>query len=368
MARGLAIVGMLAAHVGPTHLESLSGRVYALLVDGRASVLFMLLAGVGAALLTTSRSTSRLQGRLRLLWTALLLLPLGLALQTLEITVNVILVTYAGLFTLAALGPANAPRVQLILFLLSATLGPLIFLAGTILAPEVFNRAPLRWGDPLPELLHGLFLSGPFPVITWGAPFFLGMWLGQRDLSRIALRDRLIVLGGALAVIAPLVAGGLKRVFGTADPGSGGRVLVTAPEGIGPSAAGTLADQPPGLPWLQLLDATPHSQMPFWLWGSLGSALLVLGLSLALAEQWERTTRPLVWLGQAALSVYVGHLVALHFWREALVSQTIGEALLSLVLMLAIALPLIRLGRLYLRRGPLESLLTGPWTLASRAR
>ncbi len=367
MARGLAIIGMLAAHVGPTDLESLSGRVYALLVDGRASVLFMLLAGVGASLLTTSRSTGRLQGRLRLLWAALLLLPLGLALQTLDLTVNVILVTYAGLFTLAALGPANVPRVQLILFLLSATLGPVVFLAGTIMAPEVFNRAPLRWGDPLHELLHGLFLSGPFPVITWGAPFFLGMWLGQQDLSRIDLRDRLIVLGGALAVIAPLLAGGLKRGFGAADPASGGRVLVTAPEGIAPSA-GMPADPPPGLPWLQLLDTTPHSQMPFWIWGSLGSALLVLGVCLALAERWERATRPLVWLGQAALSVYVGHLVALHFWREALVSRTIGEALLSLVLMLAIALPLIRLGRLHLRRGPLESLLTGPWMLASRGR
>jgi hypothetical protein len=83
LARFLAIAGMLAVHVGPTTLVDPAGRVYAELTHGRASILFGLLAGVGVSLLASSRTATLWQTRIRLLWHAALLLPLGLWLQSL---------------------------------------------------------------------------------------------------------------------------------------------------------------------------------------------------------------------------------------------------------------------------------------------
>src|SRR5690606_28996784 len=94
LARALAIIGMFAAHVGPTYLESPAGRLYAL-PHGRASVLFVVLAGVGVSLLAGSRSKGLAEARRRLLGRAWWLLPAGLVLQALKHGVLVILQTYA---------------------------------------------------------------------------------------------------------------------------------------------------------------------------------------------------------------------------------------------------------------------------------
>lgn len=54
LARGLAIIGMVIVNVGPTEVESLLQRIY-LLPFGRASVLFVVIAGVGMGFLLRSR-------------------------------------------------------------------------------------------------------------------------------------------------------------------------------------------------------------------------------------------------------------------------------------------------------------------------
>ena len=68
---------MLAVHVGPTDIETPIGRAYAA-PHGRASILFMLVAGVGVTLFAASRRTSPADTRLTLLWRAAVLLPLGM--------------------------------------------------------------------------------------------------------------------------------------------------------------------------------------------------------------------------------------------------------------------------------------------------
>ena len=68
---------------------------------GRSAPLFTLLAGVGVALLASSRSRSVADARFTLTWRVAVLLPLGLALQNLDHGVYVILADYAPLYVLA---------------------------------------------------------------------------------------------------------------------------------------------------------------------------------------------------------------------------------------------------------------------------
>jgi len=96
---------MVIIHFGPNPIpDTAFGNLYEV-PHGRASVLFVLLAGVGVPLLAAGRSDDgrRWQARGRLLFRAALLLPLGLWLQGLDHGVLVILQYYAVYFLLAAL-------------------------------------------------------------------------------------------------------------------------------------------------------------------------------------------------------------------------------------------------------------------------
>jgi uncharacterized membrane protein len=251
LARALAIVGMLAVHIGPTHLTDVAGRLYAL-PHGRASILFVLVAGIGVSLLAASRTRSLAAARWRLAWRAALLLPLGLLLQDLDHRVFVILPTYAALFLVAILALRLPDRALLALACALALLGPVAVLLGSTAYPEAFARRAAAWSDPA-SVPYRVF-AGPFPLPVWSAPFLLGMWLGRRDLRSQATRIALVLGGAATAALAPAAASLLAGVVGRPR---------RRPRGT------------------RCCIAKPHSQMPPWLIGSMGSAALVLGCSLA---------------------------------------------------------------------------------------
>lgn len=329
---------MLAVHIGPTDVEGAAGRLYAA-PHGRASILFGLVAGVGVTLLARSRAASLGSARLKLAWRAAVLLPAGLALQLLDHGVYVILQDYAVLFVLAIVLAPAGDRWLLGLAAASATLGPLAYLWGRMTDPEGFQREVVAFGEPAGEILHGLLLSGPYPKLTWTAPFCVGLWLGRRDLRDPANRRRMIGVGGAATVAAFLLSLGLERLLG--EP----------------------AD---AVAWDHLIADTAHSQMPLWVIGATASAVFVLGLSLVATDAAGRLTRPLVHTGQLALTVYVGHLLALHAARDTLTSDGVGRAALLVAGLTLVAAAFSTAWRALFARGPLEALLQAPWWLARR--
>lgn len=336
LARALAILGMLLVHVGPMYGDSLAERLFAL-PHGRASVLFMLVAGVSVSLLARARPPGALAGQL--LWRAALLLPAGLALQMMAGARLVILQTYALMFVLA-IGLVRLPgRLLLSIVGVAAVLGPLGFLYGRMQAPLVFDREALAFGRSPGEILHGLVLSGPYPLITWIVPFGVGLWLGRRDLRDPCLVQRL-VLGGAVVALAFSLAGvGLQSWLGA------------------PGFEAT---------WAQLMVMDPHSQMPLWLATATALAVAVLGVSLSLVGMAERGLWPLIATGQVALTFYVVHIVTLGVWPQELQSDDVGEALWICGAITAVTLAAAVLWRAVFRRGPLEMLLQPPWLVFAR--
>ena len=105
LARGLAVIGMFAAHllwIPPFHWADAS--TWHDVVNGRSSILFATLAGVSIGLVTGRttplRGTALALARSRLAVRALLVWLLGVALISLEVPVYVILPAYAVLFLL----------------------------------------------------------------------------------------------------------------------------------------------------------------------------------------------------------------------------------------------------------------------------
>jgi uncharacterized membrane protein len=349
-ARAIAVLGMVMLHFGPFPApDTAVGNLYDV-PHGRASVLFALLAGVAVALLVGDRSHGRRQTRRpslargRLVFRGALLLPLGLWLQQLDHGALVILQYYALYFLLAALVLALPDRWLLAIGAAMLVGGPVIYLWSKMLVPEWFTRReePASLDDPVGKIVDDLLLTGAYPLVTWSAPLLIGLWIGRRDLSSAWVRWGLLVFGIALAVAAPLAADWLAAVF------------------VGPF-------QDPREPgFAGLLTAEPHSQMPLWMLGSIGSACAVLGGMLLLADLLPQMTWPLAAAGQLALTVYVGHLLLLDAYPELLRRETVPEAFFTVGVFMLLVAVACTLWRAVLPRGPLEYALSAPWWILER--
>jgi uncharacterized membrane protein YeiB len=337
--RAAAIVGMIAVNVGPRTGDGPAAFLYHLPL-GRASLLFMLLAGIGMSLLT--RSARRPGGSLpwpTILWRAALLLAAGLALQPLPHDVSVILPTY-GLLFMACLPLLKAPTriVAAVTGILFAA-GPVAWIALQVATGETYDFTAPSITDSAADILHGIVLSGPYPAIIWAAPFLAGLLLGRADLGNRALQKRLAWWGAATAAGGYLLYRALVALLG--QPGD-------------------------AMGFDHLVSGVNHSQMPLWILSGTGSAVFVLGAFLlceAFVAEWLGA---LVSAGQLSLTIYVGHLV----WLAALVRPEPHYLYEGIFITIAMSLAALVFADIWTSRfkiGPLERLLHWPARKTSRS-
>ncbi|MFB1427620.1 heparan-alpha-glucosaminide N-acetyltransferase domain-containing protein [Micrococcus endophyticus] len=407
-ARGVALLGMVAVHVvDPTTAANDPHPVF-LGFAGRASVLFVLLAGVGLALSTggtrPAEGARRAALRRRITRRAGLLFVVGLACGALGTPVAVILCHYALLFLLAL--PLLGLRAPALGAIAGAwlVLGPVaVFAASTagqaLLGRDEFLLDARLWLSPMPEdlltpgvLLADLVVTGYYPVLSWGAFLVLGLALGRLPLDRARVAAALLA-AGALAWGAAAAAGAavlrapgvLERIAaGTgADPAQLTATLRTGEH--------RLAYLPPDPLWLAL--PTPHGGSPVaallaagWACAVLGLCLLVgaaldralagrtpadrgatpavgsahgsvatgaaTGVGAGLAGLVRAAARPLTGAGRIPLTLYVGHLLVLAAASRLEIDAS-DAALLTVLVALCLAAGLA--ADLTGRRGPLES-------------
>ncbi|MDR6198806.1 hypothetical protein QE374_000715 [Microbacterium sp. SORGH_AS428] len=204
LARGLAVIGMLAAHLLTIEepFDLTRPQTWADIVNGRSSILFAVLAGVSIAL--TTGGTSPVSGerlrvaRGRLLVRAGLIWVLGILLILTGVPVYVILPAYAVLFLLA-------------LPLLRLGAGALFVVAAVLLAVMPFVQAALGllpfWDTAAGESV-ALVVGWAYPFPLWIGFLVLGLALGRMDLRDVRIAAILVVMGIGTALFA-YGAGGL---------------------------------------------------------------------------------------------------------------------------------------------------------------
>jgi uncharacterized membrane protein len=344
VARGLAIVGMVMVHIGPQDVSAggVVGAAYRS-PHGRASILFIVLAGIGVSLLSASRDRAMrdddaphalLEGPApRLWWRALVLLPIGLALQSLPVNVAVILQYYALYFIIASGLLHLGDRALLAVAAASATLGPVVLVWLHQVAPLWFEPGVPEWHD-VARIVRDVVATGYYPAIVWTAPLAIGMWVGRRDLRRTATAGGLL-LGGALAAAAGFLLSA---------------ALVAA---LGPAVSDG--------DWRELATLEPHNEMPLWVLTSTAIALAITGGCLLLARWAPRVVWPAVAFGQLAFSVYVLHVLVLAWRPEWLLRDAFADAWISVTRFTLVSVVLATAYRAIAARGPFELLLRAPW-------
>nr|WP_255727125.1 heparan-alpha-glucosaminide N-acetyltransferase domain-containing protein [Nesterenkonia sp. DZ6] len=374
-ARGLALLGMMSVHALPTISEPGQDASWAgLLFTGRPSALFAMLAGVGLSLLSGGagrpHSGAQLAGdRKAVAGRALVVVVIGLLLASLNSGVAIILVHYGLLFLLAL------PFLRL-----GAV--PLFALAGAWVAaaPVAFwwlhNDLRSSWeGFPdIWRLWHSpgvadlanpsvlgmdLALTGYYPLLLWPAYLFTGMAIGRLQLHRAPTALKLAGIGLVLAATSYAVH--LWMLWQSSlIPELAARYGWSSAEMRAELLVGTF-QVPLVTEDLWFLLATPHEGSTMDLIHTIGTSMLVLGLCLLVAEKLRWLLAPLIGAGSMPLTLYVAHIVVLHFWRGAPVPDFLTflteyspMEMLMILIIGALGAGLLRF--ILRRRGPLEAL------------
>ncbi|PZE86212.1 heparan-alpha-glucosaminide N-acetyltransferase domain-containing protein [Curtobacterium sp. MCBD17_032] len=338
LARGLAVLGMVVAHLGPPHpgFDWARPDSWAAVVDGRSAVLFALCAGISLTLMTRPREDvdgtapdDLVVHRRRVLVRAVALFVLGAPLTALDTPVQVILPTYAVCFV--ATIPLLRARTRTVAGVAATAL--LIGPVCTAVGRSVLHDA----SDPL---VHGVLL-GAYPGTTWWGVVLVGLAVGRLPLRDTRVR-LLLLAGGVTAAVAGYGGGVLARAAlglpaddtgvtgsvaagsaatGPADGGAAGDAAgstgVTGGAGAGPlpdagphlvpQGGGTI--EHPGIDWAGLTSVQPHAGSTPEVLGALGVALAVLALSLLVTRRTGVVLAPLRAVGALALTVYAAHIL-----------------------------------------------------------
>ena len=367
LARGLAVLGMFAAHVGPG--SSGSGGLLLGIFHGRSAALFLFLSGVSLALIsggpTRSDGPALRRSRINIATRAGVLLLLGLSLTSLNTDIDVILPVYAVLFLLALPLLRLRPRTLALLASALAIGGPVLsyLIRGSLhLTPASTPSAPglsaLTSWQALSGGIISLVINGAYPVVTVLPITLAGMTVGRLDLSARSVHRWLLGVGVTLSAVGyggsalALRIGDLAAHIGSGSVAVGQQQLHAAAA----AEAGTV----PTTSWAWLLTAGAHSGTPMEILGATGCALAVLGAALMIGNRAHRVLYPVIAVGMMPLTAYTAQVIAI--W----VIQTEPESWLALAAFTATAMTLAVTWLHYFGSGPLERILRTTSNAASK--
>jgi len=343
IARALAVFGMVIVNF-KTVMHTNSGNdawwlsIFNLL-DGRASAVFVILAGVGITLLTQSARLSGNQMQLQqekraLLKRAVFLFAIGLL--YIEIWPADILHYYGIYIAIGAL-------------LLAASTRQLLWVAGGIAAGFLiiffildyttsWNWATLNYADlwSLKGFFRNLLFNGFHPVFPWAAFLIVGMALGRLPMNNASIRKR-VFLSGLIGTL-------LIETFAFCL-----RVALTN-KGYAPELIN------------YLFSTTPMPPLPLYFLSAIGSSCAVIALSVQVGEKHHDSLwlRPLIYVGQLSLTLYVAHVVVGMGLLEALgllANHSLLVSMGSALIFCVVAIIFAYFWRIRFKLGPLEWLM-----------
>jgi uncharacterized membrane protein YeiB len=291
LARGLAVLGMFAAHLlwidEPFRWQD--AETWVAVAEGRSSILFATLAGVSIGLTTGGRTPQcgleLRSSRVRLLTRAALLWLIGVVLILTGVPVYVILPAYALLFVLAVPLLRLSARVLLVSAVVLAVTMPVLQVALDDL--PLWRTMP---GDAL-----SLAIGWHYPFTTWIVFLLAGMGLARAGIRRLGVQLWTLAAGTALALAGYGIAAGI----------------------------GALEERPPGSFAAELWTAAAHSTGLLEVVGSGGFALAVIAACLLVCRTalvW--IALPLRAVGAMPLTAYVGQLLVWAVLAAAVLGDT----------------------------------------------
>lgn len=286
VARALAVIGMvivnfkvvLGSHDPEGYLSAFTG-----LFEGKAAATFVVLAGIGLALMTRPRENDD---------------AVRLARARRQIVVRAVLLFLLGT-SYVVIWPADILHFYGVYMLLTLLFlrahGRWIGLAILLLVlsyPLLLTACPYETGWDFETLSYldfwtpagffrNLFINGFHPVFPWAAFMLFGYWLGRQPLGKARYVRRILMLSGSVFLLVQGVSYGLRQ---------------------------GLSEEPP----LHLFLSThPMPPFPLYMLNGMAVATLMIAGCILLAARFEGQgwIRVFQQTGQLALTCYVAHVL-----------------------------------------------------------
>ncbi len=219
VARALAIIGMILVNFkvalggeGNLLLQHIVG-----ILEGKAAATFVVLAGVGIAMMSKNRMGNRsaLQKiKLKIAKRAFILFVIGLFYM--PIWPADILHFYGIYMLLVLFFIKKTPRTVLTMAWVLVFIYPLCFFFFDY--ETGWNFKTLEYSDfwTLPGFLRNLFFNGFHPVVPWAAFMLVGLWYGKHNLQDTVLVKKMMWAGLLVFAGVQMLSLALQHfVFGT---------------------------------------------------------------------------------------------------------------------------------------------------------
>ncbi len=342
LARALAIFGMVIvnfkiamnAETGSSLLMS-----FAKLFEGRASALFVILAGVGVTFSTnkarkSTDSSSVLKSRISLIKRGGLLVAIGLIYT--PIWEADILHFYGFYFLIAAAIFMVNDKSLLLISAIIMMIFPILMLLFNY--EQNWNWSTLTYVNfwSFDGMIRHIVFNGFHPVFPWAAFLTFVMWLGRQDLSQTLVRNRLLVGSLITLVVTECSFSFIRNTLGD------GSALEMTNEEV-----------------TFLFSTSIIPPLPQYIISAGSSAVAILIGCLYFSERFSESniTKRLFQTGQLSLTLYVAHVIIGMGFLESigrLENQTINFSLLSALIFCVCGIFFSAVWLKYFKIGPLE--------------
>jgi uncharacterized protein len=339
-ARGLAVLGMVGAHVLLVDaFQWDQPSTWLDVVNGRSSILFAVLAGLSVAIISrrgvNEGGVDLVHARVRIATRAILIFAIGGVLAAAGTGFPIILATYSVLFVGAIPILSWRPRQ-----LVGLAVGVVVVAPALVYFARSLRDA--SDGVYLSDAFSELMITGEFPAAFWFGFLLVGLAVGRMHLTAVRIQLALLVIGTGAAVVGYRLADASMASIET--------------WGFDPDVQDLLwALSYPGA----------HSGSTTEAIASGGLAVAIIGACLLLANVriFRLVLFPVAAVGSMALTAYVGHFAVIRLstgWADY-TSDPAVFGLFALGMMAACSILWIVVGR-----GPLEYLLTKASNWAAR--
>lgn len=291
VARALAVFGMILVNFkvvfgskGSDWLESATH-----LFDGKAAATFVVLAGIGLALMTNTayiendiekqKKTTK-----RILKRAILLFIIGLSYMSLW---PADILHFYGIYMLFTLGIIyHKPKYILYWCLGCILLYPLLMAGFNYESGWDFNTLAYLDFWTTKGFIRNLFFNGFHPVFPWTAFMFYGLWYGRQDLKNTGFLKKSLWIGAFVFIGIQVLSQGLLSLLSNGD-------------------SSLLAELTP------ILGTDPMPPLPFYMVNGISIATVVISFCILISKKYAHTK----WIlalnktGQLALTFYVAHVL-----------------------------------------------------------
>ncbi|WP_422860417.1 DUF418 domain-containing protein [Flagellimonas sp. S174] len=291
VARALALFGMIVVNFKMVFgAKDSSGIIRVInLLDGKAAATFVVLAGVGMALITKkANKTNDLKEwtsiKKKILKRAILLFLIGVSYITIW---PADILHFYGVYMIVVIVLLKRTERSILLFGFGLIfIYPFLMMLWDYEMGWDFNSLTYNDFWTIRGFTRNLIYNGFHPVIPWSAFMVFGYWLGKQDLQNVKFVKKLLLFSILAFVVVQITSS----------------VLINLLSGISPQTSKEIKE---------LFGTSPMPPLPIYMLNGVAIAFTIISASILIigANKKNRIAVALAKTGQLALTFYVAHVI-----------------------------------------------------------